>query len=248
MDRYVVRSPKVSPSSSPRKAPKFFRQATIETLKGVVVIEDLERARVVLERDDTPIDLKVDTLEKIGCKNPGKDILIKTKIGKTVHKLCKHEDKKLAAAANKVYKKWKENIVSKVGKPSIEVAYDDKTQNFRNTARKWIRNSLQGDSKNCVKSETSSQISTEECGNSSKKDTNSVIDDTGRRKNAKLENTKQSKDVDIDNLNSLEGLAEYIEREVYKECNRLIGKVYKRIIRRIVFKLKDPQIRTTLTN
>ena len=50
-------------------------------LQGVVIVEEFERAKVVLERDDTSSDLKVDTLQKIGLKNPSKEILLKTQLG-----------------------------------------------------------------------------------------------------------------------------------------------------------------------
>lgn len=50
-------------------------------MQGVVVVEELERARVVLERSDVGPELKVDTLENLLRKNPAKEVLIKTRLG-----------------------------------------------------------------------------------------------------------------------------------------------------------------------
>ena len=62
--------------------------------------------------------------------------------GKTVHKLCKHKNEKIAAEAKEVYSQWKASILSKVNRPLIEVQCDKKTQNFRRIARQMLLGSL----------------------------------------------------------------------------------------------------------
>lgn len=118
------------------------KQATIESLSGVVVIEEFERAKIILERSDTSVELRLNTLKNLMLKNPAKEVLSKTSLGKTVHKLCKHENEDIAAEAKKVYKKWKANILSKINRPLIEVECDAKTQNFRRIARQMLLGSL----------------------------------------------------------------------------------------------------------
>lgn len=49
--------------------------------QGVVIIEELERAKIVLERSDTSQELKVDTLRHLKRKRPAKEVLMKTQIG-----------------------------------------------------------------------------------------------------------------------------------------------------------------------
>ncbi|KAK3855662.1 hypothetical protein Pcinc_037953 [Petrolisthes cinctipes] len=142
MDKFVVRLPRNSPNSPTKKGNGTLKQATLESLKGVVVVEELERARVVLERSDVGSELKVDTLENLLRKNPAKEVLIRTRLGKTIHWLCKCEDRDVAAVAKKVYEAWRSHILSKTNRPSIEVKCDIKTQGFRDTARRMILDAL----------------------------------------------------------------------------------------------------------
>ncbi|KAK4320586.1 hypothetical protein Pmani_008590 [Petrolisthes manimaculis] len=142
MDKFVVRLPRNSTNSPTKKGNRTLKQATLESLKGVVVVEELERARVVLERSDVGSELKVDTLENLLRKNPAKEVLIRTRLGKTIHWLCKCEDKDVAAAAKKVYEAWRSHILSKTNRPTIEVKCDLKTQGFRDTARRMILDAL----------------------------------------------------------------------------------------------------------
>lgn len=143
LDGFIVRSPKVSPASSPTKKEPGMRQATLESLKGVVVVEEMERAKVVLERTDVSTELKVDTLNHLLRKNPAKEVLVRTKLGKTVHKLCRDEDAEVAAAAQQVYTAWKTHILSKVNRPYIEVKCDLKTQKLRSSAKQMLLEALQ---------------------------------------------------------------------------------------------------------
>ncbi|XP_068249080.1 transcription elongation factor A N-terminal and central domain-containing protein 2-like [Palaemon carinicauda] len=209
MDKFVVRTPRNSPNSSPvKKNEPRLKQATIESLTGVVIIEVLERAKVVLERSDVSEELKLDTLDTLKRKNPAKDILLKTGIGKTVHKLCKDKNEKIAAEAKEVYLKWKKNILSKINRPLLEVQCDLKTQNFRRMARQMILGSLR------TKHDTAEEKKPKE-----------------KRKRSEGESSKSKADSD-------DTLSEFIERELYQVTNRKCNKSYRRTIRKIVFTLR----------
>ncbi|XP_047501165.1 transcription elongation factor A N-terminal and central domain-containing protein 2-like [Penaeus chinensis] len=231
MDKFVVRMPKSSPSSSPRKGGiRNYKQSTIESLKGVVIIEDLERAKIVLERSDTKEELKIDTLKHLRKKMPAKEILVKTGLGKTVYKLSKSKDEAIAAEAKKVYKLWKDHLHSKVGRPVIEVKCDLKTQNFRNSARQMILDGLKRE--DGAEGQSSDEAKEQE-KRKEKKDTKH------KSKRKKSEDEDEDKDAkDKKECDSIEVLAEYIEREVYQSTKRLINKPYKRTIRKLVFTLR----------
>lgn len=53
-----------------------------------MVVEELERARIVLERSDVRSELKVDTLENLLKKNPAKEVLIRTRLGMCMKCQC----------------------------------------------------------------------------------------------------------------------------------------------------------------
>ncbi|XP_042204301.1 transcription elongation factor A N-terminal and central domain-containing protein 2-like [Homarus americanus] len=220
MDKFVIRKPRSSPSS-PSKRGNCLKQATLESLKGVVIIEELERAKVVLERSDTSIELKVDTLQHLKRKTPAKEILIKTHIGKTVHKLCKAKDADVAAAAKEVYGLWKDHVLSKVNRPLLEVKCDPKTQGFRDTARRMIFDAL-------MKTESGDSSSEDQVTNK----------EEIQRDEEKSKTKKKQKDVKDSSKVKVEALAEYIERDVYQATRRLVNKAYRRTIRTLVFTFK----------
>ncbi|XP_045595469.1 transcription elongation factor A N-terminal and central domain-containing protein 2 [Procambarus clarkii] len=224
MDKFVIRKPRNSPSSSPKKKGSYLKQATIESLKGVVVIEELERARVVLERSDTSSELKVDTLQHLKRKRPAKEVLIKTQLGKTVHKLCKSKDADVAEAAKEVYSLWKEHVLSKVNRPLIEVRCDAKTQSFRNTARRMLLDALK-------KSEGEEYSGAQKEPQREKTEKNE-----GKCTEKTVENNK--KKMCEGTSDSIEVLAEYIERDVYQATRRLVSNAYRRTIRKLVFTLR----------
>ncbi|XP_037798031.1 transcription elongation factor A N-terminal and central domain-containing protein 2-like [Penaeus monodon] len=230
MDKFVVRMQRNSPSSSPRKGGiKNYKQSTIESLKGVVIIEDLERAKIVLERSDTKEELKIDTLKHLRKKKPAKEVLVKTGLGKTVYKLSKSKDEAIAAEAKKVYRLWKDHLLSKVGKPVIEVKCDLKTQNFRNSARQMILDGLKRE--DGAEEGQSSDEAKEQEKRKEKKDS--------KHKSKRKKSEDEDKDAkDEKESDSIEVLAEYIEREVYQSTKRLINKPYKRTIRKLVFTLR----------
>ena len=110
-------------SSSKSSKPKQLTQSTLQSLAGVVVIEDLEQAKHCLESESESPDNKIRVLDSLLAKKPSKEVLIKVGIGKTVNKLRKlkaGEDKqcfqtrKLRKLSEKVYRRWKTELERKV--------------------------------------------------------------------------------------------------------------------------------------
>lgn len=248
MDKFVIRTPREVYKPKPPKNKKFYKQAKIESLQGVVVIEDLERAEVVLNREDVSPGKKVKTLKSLLQKRPAKEVLMKTNIGKTVHKLCKSEDEDIASTASEVYKSWKEHILSKVNRPKLEVACDLKTQNFRASARRMIRDAMKRDSSG-VKPLVEESNKNKESGKRKRE----LEDDNKKTKKSLKENhidstekNKKSSKVNEENLNEL---AEYIERELFLKTKRFINNSYKRSVRKLVFSLKhQDELRLSVVN
>ena len=91
MDKFVIRNPrnlqtKDEIESSGRK---HLKQTTLQSLAGVVVLEDFVQAKKILESDEETIERKLDVLQGLKNKKPSKEVLIKVGIGKTVRKLSK---------------------------------------------------------------------------------------------------------------------------------------------------------------
>ena len=121
MDKFVLKKPRnlqEKRNKSPKK--KQLRQSTLQALAGVVVIEELEESKIILESDETSEEKKLSVLNKLLGKNPSKEVLIKVGIGKTVRRLRKSGDptdrkiKEIQKLSDKVYKKWRSELERKV--------------------------------------------------------------------------------------------------------------------------------------
>ena len=121
MDKFVLKNPRnlqEKRNKSPKK--KLLRQSTLQSLAGVVVIEEFEQYKITLESDQASQEKKLTVLNKLLDKNPSKDVLIKVGIGKTVRSLRKIGDptdkkiKEIQKLSDKVYKKWRSELERKV--------------------------------------------------------------------------------------------------------------------------------------
>ena len=121
MDKFVVKQKRNLQNNDVRPTKKKqLTQSTLQSLAGVVVLEEFEAAKSILESDDESIDTKIGVLNKLLEKNPSKEVLIKVGIGRTVRLLrkgnesCDQDVLKLRKISDKVYRKWRNELERKV--------------------------------------------------------------------------------------------------------------------------------------
>jgi len=166
MDKFVVKTsrnlhPKVKNTSDK----KHLSQSTLQSLAGVVVIEDFIKAKNSLEDKSETCEKKIEILKQLLNKNPSKEVLIQVGIGKTVRKLRKEveagsDDKLITVAklSEKVYRKWRNELERKVELKHnpVRVKCDQETERLRSAAVKFILAALQDSEKQSVNEEKQS--------------------------------------------------------------------------------------------
>ncbi len=116
------------------------RQASLSSLAGVVVLEDLERDNALLKDASADEYDKVRALRRLTSKRPCLDALCSTGIGRTIRKLATKEEAspEVKEAAKKVYRLWRGELERKDKlrqKSPVEVAWDSDTIEWRQKAR-----------------------------------------------------------------------------------------------------------------
>uniref|UniRef100_A0A8C5R7Y0 Transcription elongation factor A N-terminal and central domain containing 2 n=1 Tax=Leptobrachium leishanense TaxID=445787 RepID=A0A8C5R7Y0_9ANUR len=141
MDRFVIRKPKFQkPAVKKQVKPKG--QATLFSLKRVVVVEDIKRWKCILELPNQSRANLLDTLHELKKKIPSEDIIRSTKIGEAVEKLQTHSDEEVSGLAHEVHDQWETFIKANRGKANIEVRCDAATEKLRMNARRLLSEAL----------------------------------------------------------------------------------------------------------
>ncbi|XP_050402828.1 transcription elongation factor A N-terminal and central domain-containing protein 2 [Patella vulgata] len=142
MEKFLVKTDRKKVATDEHAVKVLLKQTTIESLKGVVVIEDIERLKNKLKLKNQSKEIMIESIQELGRKQPPKHVLLSTKIGKVINKLRKNEDLDIAEAATIVYKEWRSHLENNLSKPLIEVKCDPKSEKMRNSGRKFLTDAL----------------------------------------------------------------------------------------------------------
>ncbi|KAM9325305.1 transcription elongation factor A N-terminal and central domain-containing protein 2 [Gastrophryne carolinensis] len=146
MDRFVIRNPKPrAPEDRDPAAKKkgSLSQATLHSLKRVVVLEDIKRWKCILELPNQTKENLVEALSQLKKKIPSEEVIKSTKIGEAVESLQKHSDEEVSQLAKDVHSQWETFLKENRCKPTIEVRCDAATEKLRSSARKMLCEALE---------------------------------------------------------------------------------------------------------
>ncbi|XP_028938836.1 transcription elongation factor A N-terminal and central domain-containing protein 2 isoform X2 [Ornithorhynchus anatinus] len=123
MDKFVIRKPR-GRESPQKRAPeeKVYRQATLESLKRVVVVEDVKRWKSMLELPGQSEEVLTEALRELRKKIPSKEVLQSTQIGDAVSAMRGHPAPAVASLAHEVLAAWEAFLAHHANKPCIEEA------------------------------------------------------------------------------------------------------------------------------
>ncbi|XP_015930511.1 transcription elongation factor A N-terminal and central domain-containing protein 2 [Parasteatoda tepidariorum] len=119
------------------------KQATLSSLKGVVVVEDFLRHKNVLENAVESKEVVLSTLSYLKKKKPSKEVLEKIGIEPSLKILKNHCDKDIAQEAKNLCEYWELEGNAKV-QPTVEVRYDNLTRHIRRNALRLFTEALGG--------------------------------------------------------------------------------------------------------
>ena len=118
-----------------KKRPEL-KQASLFSLRGVVVIEELHRQNKQLKDKTLSLQRKEEILLQLAAKKPSTKLIIETGIGRTVRRLSKESD-----AATKVYDLWRNEVEKRESlkeRGPIDITCDAETNAWRRKARRLI--------------------------------------------------------------------------------------------------------------
>ena len=134
MDRFVTRTPREKHLVKHSPAKQAGRQVSLHSLAGVVVVEDLQRARRILEDPQEDRLRKLEVLGELLGKRPSTALISEVGIGRTVRRISEgkgvrrvlaersqqekeqearsdqEEDQEVRQLARRVYRRWKEAV------------------------------------------------------------------------------------------------------------------------------------------
>ncbi|KAG8436872.1 hypothetical protein GDO86_007818 [Hymenochirus boettgeri] len=143
MDKFIIRKPKETKGKSlSGKVKGTSGQATLHSLRRVVVLEDIKRWRCTLRLPHQTKENLLAALTELKKKIPSEEVIHSTKIGEAVQNLQVHDDKEVADLAHEVYSQWDMFIKAKGCKQSIEVRSDAVTEKLRGNARRMLCEAL----------------------------------------------------------------------------------------------------------
>ncbi|XP_075038250.1 transcription elongation factor A N-terminal and central domain-containing protein 2 isoform X1 [Mixophyes fleayi] len=137
MDRFVIRNPSRQPLPAGKRKGSL-GQATLHSLKRVVVLEDIKRWRCILELPNQTKENLLDALIQLKKKIPSEEVIRSTKIGEAVESLQIHPDREVSELAKDVHTQWEKYIQENRCKPTIEVRSDAATEKLRSNARRML--------------------------------------------------------------------------------------------------------------
>lgn len=196
MDKFVVKLPKSNSKPSPKSNQPPLKQATLTDMKRVVVVGEIERIKAKLEANEDK-DVLLECLNALSEKIPSRKILVETKIGRTVKRLCTHEDDQVRRLSHRLCQKWNRFFLEQDRRAPVEVQSDRATTKVREAARSFIAQALR----------------------------------------------QEEEEEEESNLSQL---AKTVECELFEQCQKLVGKRYRRVSRKLIFALKAEETRRKL--